>query len=77
MVFDKYDYNLSRPVLYDVDDLKIHTFMRWVLASNKWMDDPERVMEKLTKLRRDLMAEAVPAMPVKVGPKAAVVSVDA
>jgi len=68
MVSDRYDFNTGRMTLYSVDDLGIHTFMRWIMASSKWMDDPELVLAKLTKLRKEIILKSEPAVPVVVGP---------
>lgn len=60
MIFQKHDYNLRGPVPVEVDDKLIHDFMRWIIETNSWRDQPELVMDKLIRLRKTLLDSALP-----------------
>lgn len=60
MIFQKHDYNLRGPVPVEVADKPIHDFMRWIIETNAWRDQPELVMDKLIRLRKNLLDSALP-----------------
>jgi len=59
MIFQGYDWNLRAPVLKEVPNEPIHVFIRSILEGSAWRDRPEELVDRLVRLRKTLLEQAV------------------
>lgn len=60
MIVSLYDYNARTPAPVEVPDAPITQFVRWVMETDKWRDNPEHTFERVLQLRKRLMAGKQP-----------------
>ena len=67
MIYQDYDWELRAPVPKEVPDEPIHKFVRSILETTHWRNQPEEMVDRLIKLRKDLLAAAQPVPAVLPG----------